>query len=114
MQRNAIIAISCILLVLTLVVAVQNGAAVPLTLFGSALSVPLGALIAGFFMIGMIAPLSLWSIRASKEIVSDKTQIEWQKQDAKLLTEIESDRIKQLHAKIETLETALKSALKKK
>jgi uncharacterized integral membrane protein len=113
-QRNVIIAVSCILLVATVVVAVQNGSSVPLSLFGAALSAPLGVLLAVFFVAGMIAPLALWSIRTTKEMVSDKTQLEWQKQDAKLITEIESDRVKQLEAKIETLETALKSALKKK
>jgi uncharacterized integral membrane protein len=113
-QRNAIIATAGILLVATFGVAVQNGASVPLNLFGATASAPLGALIVAVFLAGMISPLALWSIRTSKEIVADKTQIEWQKQDAKLITEIESDRVKQLEAKIETLESALKSALKKK
>lgn len=113
-QRNAIIAVSAILLLATVVVAVQNGAAVPLRLFGAALQAPLGALIAAFFVAGAIAPMALWSIRTSKEATADKTQLEWQKQDTKLIAEIESDKIKQLHAKIETLEAALDRALKKK
>lgn len=113
-QRNAIIALSAILLLATIVVAVQNGAAVALSLFGAALQVPLGALIGAFFVAGMIAPMALWSIRTTKEAAADKTQLEWQKQDTKLIAEIESDKIKQLHAKIETLEAALDKALKKK
>jgi|AGTN01.1.fsa_nt_gi Protein of unknown function (DUF1049). len=113
-QRNAIIAVSAILLLATVVVAVQNGALVGLTLFGTALQAPLGALIAAFFVAGAIAPMALWTIRTSKEATADKTQLEWQKQDTKLIAEIESDKIKQLHAKIETLEAALDKALKKK
>jgi hypothetical protein len=38
---------------------------------------------------------------------------EWQQQDAKLALEVQSDREKQLEAKIATLESALKQALKK-
>lgn len=37
----------------------------------------------------------------------------WQEQDAKLAIEVQSDREKQLEAKIATLESALKQALKK-
>ena len=37
----------------------------------------------------------------------------WQEQDAKLALEVQSDREKQLEAKIATLESALKQALKK-
>lgn len=38
---------------------------------------------------------------------------EWQEQDAKLALEVQSDKEKQLEAKIATLEAALKQALKK-
>jgi len=113
-QRNAIIALSGILLLATFVVAAQNGAAVTLSLFGAALQAPLAVLIVAFFFAGMIAPMALWSVRTSKEATADKTQLEWQKQDTKLIAEIESDKIKQLQAKIETLEAALDKALKKK
>lgn len=113
-QRNAIIALSVILLLATFVVAAQNGAAVTVSLFGAALQAPLAVLIVAFFFAGMIAPMALWSVRTSKEATADKTQLEWQKQDTKLIAEIESDKIKQLQSKIETLEAALDKALKKK
>lgn len=113
-QRNAIIALSVILLLATFVVAAQNGAAVTVSLFGAALQAPLAVLIVAFFFAGMIAPMALWSVRTSKEATAGKTQLEWQKQDTKLIAEIESDKIKQLQSKIETLEAALDKALKKK
>jgi hypothetical protein len=56
---------------------------------------------------------SIWKIR-SKELKSEAKLLQWQAQDAKLAVEIQSDKEKQLEAKIATLEAALNSALKKK
>ena len=44
---------------------------------------------------------------------NEKRLEKWQNQDAKLLVEVQSDKEKQLEAKIATLEAALKRALKK-
>ncbi len=43
----------------------------------------------------------------------EQRSAEWQAQDVKLVAEVKSDREKQLEAKIATLESALKQALKK-
>jgi hypothetical protein len=48
-----------------------------------------------------------------KKSVNQAKKIEWQAQDEKLMASLASDKEKQLEAKIATLETALRNALKK-
>jgi hypothetical protein len=50
---------------------------------------------------------------ANKERASSKALTKWEAEDQKLLTQVQTDREKQLEAKIATLETALQKALKK-
>ncbi|HMO24330.1 MAG TPA: hypothetical protein PKC98_25485, partial [Candidatus Melainabacteria bacterium] len=85
-----------------------------LTLFGATSSAPLACFLSGTFILGLIPGLSFMLFRQKKKAISKEKEIEWDKQDQKLGKEIESDKVKQLEAKIETLETALKSALAKR
>lgn len=50
---------------------------------------------------------------STKEKASTKALTKWEAEDQKLLTQVQTDREKQLEAKIATLETALQKALKK-
>src|SRR5215475_12403711 len=59
------------------------------------------------------AAASLIKNMTRKSGAEEKRLNAWQAQDAKLISEIKSDREKQLEAKIATLETALKASLKK-
>ncbi|MBY0358957.1 MAG: hypothetical protein K2W82_13215 [Candidatus Obscuribacterales bacterium] len=75
----------------------------------SAASALIGSYIIGS-LVGVAAMYMFISGKADKDIAKLK---DWQKQDQKLLKEVQSDKEKQLEAKIATLETALKQALKK-
>lgn len=83
------------------------------TIASQPLQLPLPLVALKFFALGVITMFSIWKIR-SKELKSEAKQLQWQAQDAKLAVEIQSDKEKQLEAKIATLEAALTSALKKK
>ena len=61
-------------------------------------------------MIGVTSLLPFMKGRQEENVAKLK---EWQEQDAKLAIEVQSDKEKQLEAKIATLEAALKQALKK-
>lgn len=113
MRKNAFLAISIVLFLLAAVISLQNLAAVPLTLFGTQTEISLAALTFGSFLAGVLTTMSLWTLREVKQQVSDQKQIEWQKQDEKLAIEIQSDKEKQLEAKIATLEQALKAQIDK-
>lgn len=94
------------------VVALANSQPVPVALFGSQNQAPLAALIFGPMVVGVLAGYSLEAAKRPK-LQSEKRQLEWAAQDAKLMAEVKSDREKQLEAKIATLEAALKQALAK-
>ncbi len=112
MARYVFLSISALLAIAVLVISVQNGAVCALSLFGSTLQIPLGAVSAGTFVLGALAAVSLTKMQV-KQVQVDQKLLEWKSQDAKLAVEVESDRVKQLEAKIATLETALDSALKR-
>ena len=114
MQRYGFIAFSTVIGLVVLVVCVLNSGAAALNLFGHSVTAPLGAYLLAFFAAGFLCSLSFWSIKLSKARISDAKKVEWEKQDEKLEREIRSDREKQLEAKIETLEIALRTALQKK
>lgn len=114
MKRNIPIAIAGILFILVAVVSAMNTAAVAINFFGAAVSLPLGAITFVTYLIGLSAIAASQGTLKIKEKISEEKQLEWQKQDDKLGKEVLNDRIKQLDAKILTLEAALKSALDKK
>ncbi len=114
MQRYGLIGVSAVMGLVVLVVCVLNGASAAVNLFGQSVTAPLGVFLFATFALGYFSSLSLWSIKMSKSRISDVKMVQWEKQDEKLEKEIRSDREKQLEAKIETLETALRAALQKK
>jgi uncharacterized integral membrane protein len=105
--------IAAILGLVVLTCSVQNFQTINLNLFGSTLPIPLGVSLVGAWVSGLVASLALWQTKI-KEVKSQKTLQKWEVQDAKLLQEVESDKIKQLEAKIATLDAALNQQLKKK
>lgn len=113
MQKIPVV-LSIILTIFVLVFAFQNPEPAALHLFGAGFSLSLGISLTACYVLGALATFSLWSIKARKESVSRVTEEKWQKQDQKLEEEIKSDYVKQLEAKIETLDTALKAALARK
>ena len=99
--------------VLVIYLAISNGAAVPLSLFGAHVFAPEGAAIFGSYALGVLCTFALLASRFQASARSDKTVTEWQAQDDKLAKQVQSDREKQLEAKVATLEAALQRALKK-
>jgi hypothetical protein len=73
-----------------------------------------GLLVLLAYVIGVvIGGISMIPFVGSKQEENVAKLKEWQNQDAKLAIEVQSDKEKQLEAKIATLEAALKAALKK-
>lgn len=100
--------------VLVLALAAMNLTAVAVSLFGAATAnVPEGLLLGGGFVIGVLVTLPLYFSKVSSEQASAKALTKWDQEDQKLLTQVQTDREKQLEAKIATLESALQRALKK-
>lgn len=95
----------------TLAVAFSNTQPIKISILGSGIDLAPGYLALGTFALGVVSVLSFALVRQGKKIASDKIVGEWEKQDAKLQNEVQSDKVKLLEAKIDTLETALKSAL---
>jgi len=94
-------------------ITILNWQAGVVNLFGSYTNLPIGV---GFILSGLFGvTTALGAVLANdKTKVNEQKKVEWQAQDAKLMASITSDREKQLEAKIATLESALKTALKKK
>lgn len=113
MPKSLPIVLSSIITLLIIVLAFTNQASVTLSLLGPSPALPLGAILFGAYLLGILAAASLWSIKARKAKTAEITEEKWKKQDEKLAVEIKDDHVKQLEAKIETLDTALKAALKK-
>ncbi len=83
-------------------------------LFGVELSTSPGLLVCISYVIGaLIGASSMVPFLSGKQAENVAKLKEWQQQDAKLAVELQSDKEKLLEAKIATLETALKQALKK-
>ena len=100
------------LLALSLVLILQNWQNVSLTAFSNTFQIPLAVIDLGCLFVGCIIGYS-FNFALSKMRANAGRKLEWQAQDAKLAASIVSDKEKQLEAKIATLETALKNALKK-
>jgi len=114
MPRNLFFIISAVLLIVAAVLGFMNiSTAVALNLFGATVPTTLGTLVLIGFALGLASAASFNATRAIKDAKSEQNQLTWQKQDEKLAKEIQSDKEKQLEAKIQTLEIALKSALDK-
>jgi uncharacterized integral membrane protein len=112
LARKMLLAVSSLLTLFILFVCMANFQAVDLTCFGSARPIPLGFLLFGALSAGALTGLSIAQLGRSPA-ANEQRKLDWQIQDAKLIAEVKSDREKQLEAKIATLETALKQALKK-
>jgi uncharacterized integral membrane protein len=109
-----LLGLSILITLLVLILSVMNWQSQEINLFGTMQHLPLGMMILIACVSGALVPLSLLLVGVGRRQGQTKQLQEWQKQDAKLLNQIASDREKQLEAKIVTLEAALKVALKKK
>ena len=92
----------------------MNFNAIPLAGFGAPLNLPYGLTVLSAYACGLLTIGSLWNGIKQREKRSEQKMVGWEKEDRKLMAEIASDKEKQLEAKIQTLDVALKTALKKK
>jgi len=90
-----------------------NVTLIPFSIFGAITYVPQGLVLVFGYVLGvaLTLPVFLDRIRASQKSV--KALSKWEGEDQKLLQQVQSDKEKQLEAKIATLESALQRALKK-
>ncbi len=102
------VAISALIFCLFLV----NRQHVSLNCFFCQQEIPLGVF---GFLVWAIGTLTAFMVLSSKDRTKEnaKMQLDWQNQDAKLVAEMVADKERLLKAKIDTLEAALKTALKK-
>jgi uncharacterized integral membrane protein len=109
--RLIISAIFALLSLVIICLSLVNWQSVSLNLFSSPLNLPLGLFSLTAFLTGA---LTTWFVffAIDKRKESIKTQVNWQSQDAKLIAEMVADKERLLQAKIDTLESALKTALK--
>ena len=114
MQQKIPLILSAVVFILVVVFSFQNPQNVSFQVFSLKTDLPQAAIMLATFFLGLAPALSFGLVRKQKQVVSNAKVEEWEKQDRKLTDEIESDKVKQLEAKIETLEIALKSALTKK
>ena len=106
-----IIALFFALLAAVIGLSVFNWQLVSINLFSFTMNLPFGLCIVIAFLSGSVATWSAYlSLHKKKESI--KTQVNWQAQDAKLIAEMVGDKERLLQAKIDTLESALKTALK--
>lgn len=101
-------------IIIVAVLFAGNQAPLNLQLAGTAITVPSGASLIALYVIGALLSFcaALPLLKGSQDRNIEKLK-DWQKQDAKLSQEIQSDKERLLEAKIATLEAALKQALKK-
>lgn len=114
MQEKIPFALTAVVFILIGILSFQNMEAVSFQLFGAKNSMPLACLLSSSFILGLIPGIGFMFFRKQKKVVAKAIEEKWDKDDEKLAKEIGSDKVKQLEAKIETLETALKAALAKK
>lgn len=115
-MKNLPLVLGVLALAFALYLAFANFGGLPIALagFGAPVNLPSGAVVLIGYACGLITIGTAWAAMAKREVRGEQKKIEWAQQDAKLAVEVESDRVKQLEAKIATLETALKNVLKKK
>ena len=112
-MRYVLPGILSLITICLIVISIENNQPVSIHCFSSSSEATLGLGLVSFLAIGVITGLSFITIVSRGEKTSGKQIATWDAQDAKLQSQVKSDREKQLEAKIDTLEAALKSALNK-
>lgn len=107
-----LVLLGAILCLSLIILSIEDNLSVPIRFFGNTLQIDLTVLTVSSLLSGGMFGFCLrlaWSVQK----ITSANQTKWQVQDAKLIAEVKSDREKQLEAKIQTLEAALKQSLKK-
>jgi len=111
--KYAALGISCAVALLVIALAMTNQQQVPVSLFGHPQQISECFLMLAGIVGGALAGVATGSIFLGRAKTQGQKLNQWQVQDAKLIAQVKSDREKQLEAKIATLESALKAALRR-
>ena len=111
-SKNLFLFLAVLLVAAVITMACFNMAVVPVTLFSLHINVPMAALIAKCYVMGLLTSYCVWLMQ-KKEVTIEQKKLEWKTEDAKLQTEIQSDKVHQLELQVKTLESALDKALKR-
>jgi|GEM_PF-847976 len=95
-----------------IVLSTFNTAVAPMYFFGRHLNLPLYVFLLKGYAAGALTVYCIWRMQR-KETKIEQKKLEWKTEDAKLQTEIQSDKVHQLELQVKTLETALDKALKR-
>lgn len=112
-SRTGPVVVAAIVVLLLVLVAASNLQPVTMYLFTLVFTVPVALIVAGSFFGGALVMYGFAAQKLSQDKASEKALSKWESEDQKLLQQVQSDREKQLEAKIATLEAALNKALKK-
>jgi uncharacterized integral membrane protein len=89
-----------------------NQASVPMKFFSFHVEAPMYLLVIKCYVLGALSSCCVFWMRRKDTKVEQK-KLEWKTEDAKLQTEIQSDKVHQLELQVKTLESALDKALKR-
>jgi hypothetical protein len=110
-SRNILLIVALLPAIPVLYLAATNLAPVALSGLGAPLQVYEAALLVGSYACGLATIGTLWNAQSRRQVKGEQNLVKWEKEDQKLMAEVASDEVKQLKAKIATLETALQNAL---
>jgi uncharacterized integral membrane protein len=112
LSKNLFLALAIIFTSVAFLLACFNQAMVPVTFFKWHCDLPMAVIISKCYLLGVLTSFCVW-MRGRKEVKVEQKKLEWKTEDAKLQTEIQSDKVHQLELQVKTLESALDKALKR-
>jgi uncharacterized integral membrane protein len=111
-SKNLFLALAIFFTAFVFSLACFNQANVPVKLFSIHCDLPMAVIISKCYLLGVLTSFCVW-LRQRKETKVEQKKLEWKTEDAKLQTEIQSDKVHQLELQVKTLESALDKALKR-
>jgi len=112
LSKNLFLALAVLCGAFIVALACCNTAVVPVKLFAIHGDVPMAFVVLKAYAAGALTIFCVWRMQR-KEVKIEQKKLEWKTEDAKLQTEIQSDRVHQLELQVKTLESALDKALKR-
>jgi uncharacterized integral membrane protein len=111
-SKHLFLALAILFAAFVFSLACFNQMTVPIKLFSLHIDLPMSVIIAKCYLFGILTGFCVFLMRR-KETKIEQKKLEWKTEDAKLQTEIQSDKVHQLELQVKTLESALDKALKR-
>ncbi|MBS2006694.1 MAG: LapA family protein [Cyanobacteria bacterium SZAS TMP-1] len=112
LSKYALIALAVLSFAYIIVLAACNTATMPINFLSYHMDFPLALVLVKAYAAGAVTVFCIWRTQR-KDLKIEQKKLEWKTEDAKLQTEIQSDKVHQLELQVKTLETALEKALKR-